>query len=471
MARQVTPNTLPQSDRIPPHSEEAERGVLGSVLLDSARVLDLCLQRRLRPESFYIPAHQKLYEAFVEMVTNGQAIDLVTTASRLREKGTLQEIGGTSYLDRLVDGTPTSAHAEHYIELVFQKHLLRRIIENSREAVDHCYRGEEDAHTVLDKTEQSFFDLSDDQRSTVVPWSDLIKNAMQEVEQIFQTKRGITGIQTGFADLDRVLQGLKNSDMIILAARPSMGKTALALNIAENVALGRGAPDREQRAVGVFSLEMSSEQLVRRMLCSHAEVESHKLSGGYVSAEIHGLLVQAAAVLSKAPIYLDDTAGLDIVELRARARRMKRKHDIKLIIVDYLQMLSCGQVSKNDGRQREVAAISGGMKAMAKELKVPVLVLSQLSRAPEQREGSVPKLSDLRESGSIEQDADVVWLLRRPCKSDDDERREDQTLAILNIAKNRNGPTKEIELNFIADYTRFEDRTHGVDQEPGFAAE
>ena len=284
---------------------------------------------------------------------------------------------------------------------------------------------------------------------------------MTDIENIFLMKKGITGLPTGYPDLDRILMGLQPSDMVVLAARPSMGKTSLALNIAENIALGVG--DSEPRPVAVFSLEMSKEQLVRRMICSHARVPSHKLQGGYISKEFHGQLISAASALMKAPIFLDDTAGLEALELRSRARRIKRKHDIQLIVVDYLQMLSYPQFAR-EGRQRETAAISGALKAMAKELQIPVLVLSQLSRAPEQRsDDGKPRLSDLRDSGAIEQDADVVLMLRRPCVYAEEGEVIDDRLAEVEVAKHRNGPTGKVEFNFEREYTRFDSRSRGVD--------
>lgn len=467
MAAQVTPAQAGKGDRIPPYSEDAERGVLGSSLLDAARVIDLAVSKGLKPESFYVPAHQALFDVLTGMMSDGRPVDLLTVGDRLRDLGRLDELGGAPFLEKLVDGTPTAAHAEYYIEIVRQKHLLRSIIDRSREAMDNCFGSEEDADVILGKVEQSFFDIGQAQRSAVVPWQDLVKDAVEEIETIVTLKKGVTGVATGFADLDRYLLGLQPGDMIVLAARPSMGKTSLALNIAENVALGQAA-DQPARSVAVFSLEMSKEQLVRRMICSRAGVSSHKLAGGYISREAHGSLIAAADALNKAAIYLDDTAGLEVLELRSRARRLKRKHDIQLIVVDYLQMMSFPQFGR-EGRQRETAAISGSLKAMAKELRVPVLVLSQLSRAPETRgELGIPRLSDLRDSGSIEQDADVVLLLRRPCKYPNDENHEDQRLAVVEIAKHRNGPTGVVKLDFEEDYTRFGSRARtGVDYGEG----
>ncbi len=469
MASRITPAQSPKSDRIPPYSEEAERGVLGSALLDATRVIDLCVEKRVVPDSFHTPAHQTIYEILVDMNNAGRVIDLLTVGERLESAGLLSRIGGREYLLQLVDFTPTAAHAEHYIEIVRQKHLLRTIIDCSRTAIDKCYDSEEDADEILSESEQRIFDIGDQADRGLVPWPELVRDSMKEIEEIFLQKKGITGIPTGYLDLDHKLLGLQKSDMIIIAARPSMGKTSLAMNMAEKIALGE-ISDKKPRPVAVFSLEMSREQLVRRMICCRARVSSHNLSKGFVSQVNHGHLMQAADSLIKAPLYLDDTAGLTAVELRARARRLKKRFDIQLIVVDYLQLLHYPQYAK-EGRQRETAAISGALKAMAKELRIPVIVLSQLSRAPETRDKlGKPKLSDLRDSGSIEQDADVVALLRRPCKYPEDEDYNDTSLSILDIAKHRNGPTGEVRLHFEEEFTRFEDRAQrGVDHDEAFA--
>lgn len=470
MPAQITPPITQKSDRLPPYSAEAERGVLGSALLDAARVIDLCVERRLSPGSFHVPAHQTLFQLLVDMSNSGQVIDLLTVGDKLESLGVIEQIGGRAFLLELVDSTPTSAHAEYYIEIVRQKHLLRTIIDRARLAIDSCYQSEEEADEILGQTEQSFFDISDLTGGSMASWDKLVRSSMEDIETIFQQKKGVTGIPTGFADIDNKLLGLQRSDMIIIAARPSMGKTSLAMNIVEKVALGE-VSDHATRPVAVFSLEMSCEQLVRRMICCRARVSSHKLSRGFITQVNHGHLMQAADALMKASIYIDDTAGLSAVELRARARRLKKRFGIELIVIDYLQLLNYPQYAK-EGRQRETQAISGSLKAMAKELKIPVVVLSQLSRAPETRDtkSAVPKLSDLRDSGSIEQDADVVALLRRPCKYPQDKDFEDKTLSILDIAKHRNGPTGEVRLHFEEDYTRFEDRAHyGVDADAGFS--
>jgi replicative DNA helicase len=466
MAAQGTPAPGPRSDRIPPYSEEAERGVLGSAMLDAERVIDLCTTNKVTADSFHVPAHRDLFETLETMHQAGQAIDVLTVSTKLSDAQLLDRVGGETFLLELLDQTPTAAHAKHYIDIVRQKHLLRTVIACSQESITACYDGEEEADEILGNAQQRLFEVGDKTaRTDIVPWSDLVRASHDEIEKIFTERRGITGIPTGFADIDAKLMGLQGGDIIILAARPSMGKTSLAMNIAEHVALGEGS-DRTPRAVGVFSLEMSRESLVRRMICCRAGVSSHLLSRGFISKENHGYLIEAAHSLTKAPIYLDDTAGLTAVELRARARRMKKRFNIELIVIDYLQLMNYPQYAR-EGRQRETAAISGAMKAMAKELKVPVIVLSQLSRAPETRGAlAIPKLSDLRDSGSIEQDADIVALLRRPCKYPDDPNSSDKTLSILDIAKHRNGPTGEIKLHFEEDYTRFSDRARTGMEEP-----
>ncbi len=450
--------------RGPPFSEEAEKGVLGSVMLDAGKILDLCLERHLTEESFYIPAHRIIFATICDLNARGRPVDLLTVSDALQSAGRLESVGGHAALDRLVDQTPTAAHAEFYIETVRQRHLLRRIIERAREAEQLCCQSDDQADAILERIEQKFYDLSENQHHESMPWPDAVKSAMDHVEKMFLSNRGLAGLASGFRDIDRVLMGLRPSNILVLAARPSMGKTSLAMNIAENVARGYDDPDHKARPVAIFSLEMSSEELVLRMVCSHAGISMHKITGGYISTKDHGKLMQSADLLSKAPIYLDDTAGLDVVELRARARRLRKKHNIELIVIDYLQLLNA-QEYRRLGREREISYISSSLKAMAKELHVPVMVLSQLNRSPETRDKhGKPKLSDLRESGSIEQDADVVMLLRRPCRYPDDEDSEDTTLAIVDVAKHRNGPVNaDIRLNFIEEITRFTNREHGVD--------
>ena len=452
MAATGTPG---RTDRIPPYSEEAERGVLGAMLLDAIRVLDACRESRLTPAAFYVPAHQLLFETFAAMVDRGQPVDLLTAGDHLKNDGVLERIGGAPFLERLVDATPVSAHAQFYIDIVHENDLLRTMIRQAQQTIEVCYAHEEPPMQILNATEQAFYDIAHARHRELNEWPDLVGKAHQKIEEIIKSNKDLTGLPTGFADIDRLTRGLQPGDLIIIAARPSMGKTALALNIAENAALHRDG----HHPVAVFSLEMSADALVRRMICCRAKISAHSLGKGFLARELHSELISAVDTLMKAPIVVDDTAGLEVSELRSRARQISRKHSIELIVVDYLQLLHCKEAAR-EGRQNEVARISSELKVMAKELHVPVVCLSQLSRAPESRDktSGVPKLSDLRDSGAIEQDADVVCLLRRPSYYKDDPDHEDKTLAILDIAKQRNGPTGEIYLNFQADYTRFEDR-------------
>jgi replicative DNA helicase len=449
-------------ERVPPHSEDAERGVLGAVLLDSEKVMDLCIERQLVPESFYIPIHRAIFDAMMGMNRDGRPIDLLTVGERLKSAGLLERVGGAPALHRIVDATPTSAHAEYYIDIVRDRHLLRRVIEASRTAERNCYDPTAEAQSVLGQAEQSFFDITANQHGQMRPWHELVNEIVATFDN---QQKGFLGVPTGFKDLDKNIKGLKPGNMVVLAARPSMGKTSLAMNIVEHVALGKGDAQSRPRPVGVFSVEMSCLDLVKRMICCRAEVSGHAIAEGFISQTNHGRLISAADALSNAPIYIDDSAGLDITELRARARRMKSKHAVELIVIDYLQLLRAPEHSRH-GRQVEITYVSAGLKAMAKELGLPVLVLSQLSRAPEARGGEEkPKLSDLRDSGSIEQDADIVMLLRRPCRTASDQERENRTLAIVEIAKNRNGPAmEEIRMEFDDAYTRFRDAAHGVDE-------
>lgn len=449
-----------RNERKPIFNEEAEMGVLGSILLDAQKVVDFCVEKQISAESFYLRHHQLIYATMLEMNRSLRPIDVLTLSERLQSQGILEEVGGAPYINRLLDSTPTAAHAEYYVDLVRQQHLLRRIIDCARNSENECYTSQEEADAILAKVEQDFFNISEERHLSMVPWPLAVKETMVTVENILLTKKGISGIPTGFRDLDEKLLGLHQEEMIIIAARPSMGKTSLAMNIVENVALGKS--DNHPRPVGIFSLEMSRESLILRLLGSHARISVHDIARGFLTDKNHRLLASAADIFSKAPIFLDDTGGLDILELRARARRMKKKHNISLFVVDYLQLLHCRERSR-EGRQNEISTISGSLKNMAKELKVPVLVISQLNRAPEarDREGR-PRLADLRDSGSIEQDADVVCLMRLPSKykdetSDKIESSYDEAEeAKIDIAKQRNGPTGEISLTFLKQIMRFE---------------
>ena len=460
-----------KSERVAPHSAEAEIGVLGAILLDSSAVMHLCVEKQLTSESFYVPVHRAVYEIMLDLYNASRPLDILTVAERLKVNGLLDRVGGPTSLHRIVDATPTAAHAEYYMDIVRDHHLRRMVIDAARGAERLCFDPVLNGQEILGQAEQSFFDISANQHGKGQDWGALLT----EMGDILDNEhRGFQGLMTGFKDLDQQIEGLKPCNMVVLAARPSMGKTSLAMNIVENIGLGRRVGDAGGRPVGVFSLEMSAMDLVKRMVCCHAEVNSRHITQGFLSTTNAGRIRAALEALGQARIYLDDSAGLDITELRARARRMKVKHGVELIVIDYLQLLRAQEYSKH-GRQVEVTYVSAGLKAMAKELNIPVLVLSQLSRNPETRGGDErPKLSDLRDSGSIEQDADIVLLLRRPSriigntkKSSDEP--EDPTLAIVEIAKNRNGPAMvDVEMHFDEQLTRFRDRApRGIDERAG----
>lgn len=474
--RGTPPADSARTDRIPPHSEEAERGVLGSILLDAERVLEICFERRLDADAFYVPAHAIIFEAIREMHGRRQGIDLNTVTARLRDLNRLDEIGGHARLVEIVESTITPAHAEYYIEIVHEKYLLRRIIDRARESIEECYRGEKNAEEILSRAEEGMLSIDALRGGKFTPWPDLIRNVVTEIEAIIERKGERTGISTGYRDLDSVLLGFQPGDMIILAARPSMGKTSLAMNIVEHVATGAnsdtGYGDLKPRPVLVFSCEMSKEALVRRMICSRARIEWAKVPRGFLSTAEHGRMISAADALMKAQILVDDTAGLEVSELRSRARRVRRSYpDLALIVVDYLQMLNDPN-NRKEGRQRETAAISGALKAMAKELHLPVLVLSQLSRNPEMRSDKeqTPRLSDLRDSGAIEQDADVVLLLQRPCRIKGHKDFDDKRLAYVDIAKHRNGATRMIKMDFDDYCMRFMDHNPRSESDEAAAA-
>ncbi|MDH3981319.1 MAG: replicative DNA helicase [Kiritimatiellaceae bacterium] len=452
----------PAGLRIPPHSDEAERGVLGSILLDPSGSLDKCLAKRLGADCFYDRRHQALYEHLVDMSQANMPMDAITIGEWLKDNKALDKVGGYDYLVQLQDSTLVPAHVEFYCDIVMDKKLYRRLIENSSETIDAAYKGEEDASALVSEAEANLFKLSEHGAEQIPDWKESVKNAFVEIEST-DPNQLVTGVTTGYIGLNEHLGGLAKTDMIVLAARPAMGKTSLALNIAENAALGvHGKPT----PVAVFSLEMSREQLVKRMLFCNAKLPMHRARGRRLTPDEHAKLTSAVDRLSKAQIYIDDTPGMEAVELRSRARRLKSRYDIGLIVIDYLQLMNYSKFAK-DGRQRETMAISGAVKAMAKELDVPVIVLSQLSRAAESTGDNIPKLSHLRDSGAIEQDADMVWLLYRPSYYSKGDDRNTDNLAVLDIAKFRHGATGEIKFSFIREYTRFEDRQDHEDDYPG----
>ena len=463
--------------KTPPHSAEAERGVLGSILLDAEsgenlRVLDLCLTHGLEPASFYDPRNRILFETLLEMSQATLPVDAVTLNERLRATGRMAAVGGVTAVEALVESTPTSAHAEYYIDIVRQKHVLRKLISTAQETERKCYGGDgRNADVILGEAETAFLGIGGE-AAVKTDWKSAVDRTFKSIERLFESTGMVEGLPTGFKHIDEKLLGLKKSEMIVIAARPSVGKTSFAMNIAECVAMGadiNGRPfegeNGRKHPVLIFSLEMDADSLAKRMLCGRAHVSSWRIARNLMprseKADATASLIRAAGELKQAPIYIDDASGLDIADLRARARRMKRQHGIELVVIDYLQLCQCREVSKQ-GRQIEVSRISGQIKSMAKELQIPVIVLSQLSRANEQRgdKNEVPKLSDLRDSGAIEQDADVVMMLRRPSMvraTRDDV--ETQNLAIVDVAKHRNGETGDVKMNFFRDFVRFGDRS------------
>ncbi len=463
--------------KTPPNNTEAERAVLGSILLDTAgrgddRVMDLCLTLGVTPETFYDPKNRIVYSTMLDMNRTAKPLDALTLIEELRRSEKLDTVGGVGYIQTLIDQVPTTAHAEHYIGIVRGKHLRRLMIERASKVVEKCYDENEypDPQVVLGDAEKTFLEIGGSASGTM-PWAAAVDESFKRIDALFESNGShLEGLSTGLKYLDEKLQGLKNAEMIVIAARPSVGKTSLAMNIAESCALGRDmnnipvkSDGGKRHPVAIFSLEMPVEALTKRMIAGRAGVNMWRLNRNLVPRSekqtLTNNLMQAVGELKSAPIFVDDTAGLDIMDLRARARRMKKQHNIELIVIDYLQLCSCREGARQS-RQIEVGMISQQIKAMAKELKIPVIVLSQLSRANEQRGDKYekPKLSDLRDSGAIEQDADVVFLLRRPSRNSADPESQDETLAIIDVAKNRNGETGEVRVNFIREFTRFRDR-------------
>jgi replicative DNA helicase len=447
-------------DRVLPNSIEAEMSVLGAMLLNPQEACPMAGER-LAAEDFYSAAHQVIYREITALQDAMQAVDSVTLMQRLQDKKQLEEVGGAAYLAELVARVPSAANVEHYIDIVYEKQLLRRLIAAAYDILGRAFEEQDDVKGWIDEVEQEVFKVTAERTvSGPKPVRDLIKNAMASIEKMYDSK-GLTGVPTGFRELDKLTAGLHPGNMIVIAGRPSMGKTALAMNIAENVAIDYQIP------VGVFSLEMSSEELVKRMLCSRARVNLRKTSDGFLGDRDFPLLTAAATQLMKSPLYIDDTAGLAINQVRARARRMKQQYNVQLVVVDYLQLMRAPSRRADTSRQVEIADISAGMKALAKELQIPIIVLSQLNRQPESREGGRPKLSDLRESGSIEQDADVVGLLVRPevYAEEDGEKEAEKGKATLIIAKQRNGPQGDVPLTFRHEFTRFEDQARITEED------
>ena len=455
-----------------PQDIEAEQGLLGSILLDPVRVLDICSTKGLVAEAFVDPTHRSIYAAITRLASKGQPVDGITVSNFLKGTGDLDAVGGLRALTELMERTPTSAHASYYAELVMEQYLRRCILGAVREVEANVYDASQSADYVLGMAEQTILGIGEGRTKSgsSVDWRTSVDETLSMLTRQLEHPGELSGIPTGFKALDNQLRGLHKGEMIVLAARPSMGKTSLAMNIAECVARGRDIMGRpfpsedgrvKKRTVLVFSLEMPQMQLTTRMLCGIAGVSAREVEKGqFVKKDVVlPLLKSAAKELQETPILCDDQGGLDVMELRARARHAHKRNPVDLIVIDYLQLLSYREFAQQ-GQQVMVAKISGEIKAMAKELNVPVIVLSQLSRNPEQRGGDEkPKNSDLRDSGAIEQDADVILLLRRPSfMSSRVPEHDDRLLAIVDVSKNRNGATGEVRLNFDGATTRFKDR-------------
>jgi replicative DNA helicase len=433
-----------------PHNLEAERSVLGAILLDNEAFHPAI--EILEPGDFFLDSHRRLFTRMVGLSEENRAIDLITLHEELDRAGELEAAGGSAYLSSLVDGVPRVSNVDHYARIVKQKALLRNLIHASDNIINQALEAQEEADEVLDRAEQAIFSLAEERiKVGLLPLREIARATVPRLDELFERRQHITGLATGFTDFDNLTSGLQSAELILLAARPAVGKTALALNIAQHVAADQGKP------AAVFSLEMAREALLFRLLCAEARVDSHKFRSGFLNREEMGRMTQALARLAEAPIYIDDTPGMTVLEMRAKCRRLQAEHGLALIVVDYIQLMS-GR-GRFENRNQEISSISRGLKALAKEMRVPLVAVSQLSRAPEQRGGDHrPQLSDLRESGSLEQDADVVAFIFRPEMYRDPETipDEDRGRAELIIAKQRNGPTGKVHLAFLREFTRFE---------------
>ena len=441
------PTPIRQADKIPPHSLDAEMAVIGAVLIDNSALS--VITETLTSDAFYKKANRDIFDAMMGVSEKGEAIDVITLSEELKRLGTYHTIGGPAYLTQIMDHVHTAANAEYYARLVFEKYLLRRLITISGEIATQALLGETDAREVLDEAERLIFEVSErGVRKTFEPIGKVIKKQIKNLEERYENPQATSGLATAFPDLDALTSGFQASELIIVAGRPSMGKTSFALNIAQHVAIKNKIP------VGIFSLEMSSEQLVMRLLCSEARIDAHRLRMGYIKESEFAELALVAGYLSEAPIFIDDSPGITMMELRAKARRLKAEANIGALFVDYMQLVST--TDRFENRQQQISSISRGLKGLAKELEIPVIVLSQLSRAVEARGGDKrPMLSDLRESGAIEQDADTVIMIYR-AEFYEGEESDDAGTAEIIIAKQRNGPTGKVVLTFLKEYTRFE---------------
>ena len=437
-------------DRMPPQNIEAEQSVLGAVLIEQssiAKISDL-----LNPEDFYREAHRLIYRAVLGLFERSEAIDFITVVDILRRENTLEQAGGIAYITSLANGVPTAANITFHAKIVQEKSLLRRLIAAATDIASMGYAESEEVDRVLDSAEQKILEVATRKASQdFQPIKEIIFSTLDKIDEMHKSKGGITGISTGFTNLDKLTGGFQRSDLILIAARPSMGKTAFVLNVAQHMAT------RDRKSVVIFSLEMPKEQLAMRMMCAEGLIDSQHLRTGAMSNDEWSKLVDASDRLSGSTMFIDDTANVTAIELRNKARRISKEHGLDCIIIDYLQLMDGGAHSRIDNRQQQISDISRSLKGLARELRVPVIALSQLSRGPESRTNRRPMLSDLRESGSLEQDADLVAFLYRDDYYNPES--EKKNITELLIAKNRNGPTETVELYFHKNFTRFTDYT------------
>ncbi len=439
------------SDRVQPQSIEAEQAVLGAVLIEGEALL--VVMGRLSPEDFYRAAHQRIYEAMLRLNEENEPIDLITLTTDLQNHKLLEEVGGVGYLTELANAVPTASNVGYYAEILEEKAMLRRLIRAATQIVSSGYASEEDVNQLISDAEQKILEISNRRGDGFISIRDVLMDVFERVEFLFNHKGGTTGIASGFPDLDKMTAGFQRNDLIIVAARPSVGKTAFALNIAQNVGV------RSKESVAIFSLEMSASQLVQRMICAESNVDAGRMRTGFLEADDWEKLTMAIGSLSEAEIYIDDSPSITVADIRAKCRRLKKERGLGMILIDYLQLIH-GRSGGGDNRQQEVSEISRTLKAIARELEVPVIALSQLSRGVEQRQDKRPMMSDLRESGSIEQDADIVAFLYR----DDyyNPETEKKNIIEIIIAKQRNGPTGTVELVFLKNFNKFVSVDHSM---------
>jgi replicative DNA helicase len=436
----------PSGYRLPPQNIEAEQCILGGILIEDQALLKVI--EFLRPEDFYKEAHSIIYDAVLDLFNRNEPQDLVTVHNALKAKGKLEAVGGAAYLAEITETMPVAANIGYYGKIVWDKAVLRKLIQKASDISTLCYEEAGEVDEVLESAEASIFEISQAKiRQAFHPLKSILKDSIKKVEDLYERKELITGVPTGFTELDRLTAGFQPSDLIILAGRPSMGKTAFALNIAQNAAIANNI------CVAIFSLEMSKDQLALRMLCSEARVNAQKVRTGFLSERDWPKLINAVGHLSEAPVFIDDTPALSAMEIRAKARRLKSKHDLGLLLVDYMQLMR-GR-GRNESREQEISEISRSLKAMAKELNVPVVALSQLNRKVEDRPNKRPQMADLRESGAIEQDADVIAFIFRDEVYNRSEDNPNRGMAEIIVAKQRNGPIGIVKLAFVDKYATF----------------